>query len=690
MISQVTERIKDGLNKLRVTPRNALPLGQDSLIDGLIQEVEWLGHLNTAFLESESQLHRIMDSVGESMTLLDTALHIIWVNKAGEEMFGQDIIGKKCYEVYLRADKPCEPSRCPARQTFSDGKPHAHEIEVFDLQGKKALIHCSYNVALRDESGKPTAAISVARDLTERLQLEKILLKSKKEWEATFDAIGELVSIHDRNLCISRCNKAVKEWFALPWNELIGRQCHDIFDCLLDADGQCVLEKTLRDGQSRCEEMLLSPQKQTLLVSVYPIQGDGEVLEGVIRIAKDISEMKNLEAQVRQAQKMEAIGALAGGIVHDFNNVLSAINGFAQLTTQLLPAENEKCHQNLKKILEACGHARALTRQILSFSRRSDQEPTQLVLLQTLIKESLSLMRLAITKNIEIREVLSFDTARVSADPTQIHQVLMNLCTNAAYAMRNTGGVLELGLERIRIDDQLSSRPADLQPGPYCLLTVKDTGEGMDEQTMKRIFEPFFTTKPDGVGTGMGLSVVHGIVKKHRGAITVQSEKDKGTCFRIFLPEHRALPVAVDTGRPAEYMRQRLSLPTREGTDPCHGGESCRKKRKEAVLFLRKEEMLQGCEVEMMENPSHRPAANEIASQPGGAIMLNRASREEEKMNMAAVKGKAKALGINQGKMNKEKLIREIQIREGYSACFRGRRTCPEDQCCWREDCLKN
>ena len=299
------------------------------------------------------------------------------------------------------------------------------------------------------------------------------------------------------------------------------------------------MEKTLREGKSYSEEMILHDLQKTHLVSIYPIKGDGNELEGVIRIAKDISDKKSLEAKVRQSQKMETIGSLAGGIVHDFNNMLTAIHGFTQLASGLVPAENEKCQDCLQKAMAACDHSKALVNQILSFSRHKVEESVQPVLLSAILQESLGMMGMAFTGNVEVREVFSCNSVKVLADPVHIRQLLINLYTNASHAMPTRGGILELCLERVYVDGQVTmpAPTSDLLPGSYCLLTVRDNGEGMDERTMQRIFEPFFTTKAADKGTGMGLHVVQGIVKKYRGAIRVQSEKGKGSSFQIFLPE---------------------------------------------------------------------------------------------------------------------------------------------------------
>jgi PAS domain S-box-containing protein len=244
-------------------------------------------------------------------------------------------------------------------------------------------------------------------------------------------------------------------------------------------------------------------------------------------------ERDRFEAELRQTQKMEAIGALAGGIAHDFNNILTAIMGFAQLTEQDLEKDSAP-YQNLQEVLKASNRARELVKQILTYSRQST-EPLQPVKVQILIKETLKLLRASLPSTIEIRQDLESE-AMVLSDPTQIHQIMMNLCTNAAHAMQGKGGILEVNLKNLEMGDDASSRHPDLKPGKYLLLEVTDTGHGITPSIMDRIFDPFFTTKEQGTGTGMGLAVVHGIVKSMGGAITVYSDLGKGSTFRVYMP----------------------------------------------------------------------------------------------------------------------------------------------------------
>ena len=264
-------------------------------------------------------------------------------------------------------------------------------------------------------------------------------------------------------------------------------------------------------------------------------------------------EREKLESQLRQTQKMEALGTLAGGVAHDLNNVLSAIMGFTELTKELVPTKGKEA-ENLAHVLTAARRARDLVRQILSFSRRTPLEK-QAVDMPLLVREGLNMLRASLPTTIEIRPNLPDQMACIMADPVQIYQVLMNLCGNAGQAMEENGGVLRVSLEEVQVDQDDQVSGLDLSPGRYVLLSVSDTGAGMDQAIQDKIFEPFFTTKDPGQGTGMGLAVVHGIVEDHGGAISVESAPGNGSIFKVYLPAMEARPAQADRPLHAEPPR---------------------------------------------------------------------------------------------------------------------------------------
>ena len=251
-------------------------------------------------------------------------------------------------------------------------------------------------------------------------------------------------------------------------------------------------------------------------------------------LVQDSTERKQLEDQLRHAQKMEAVGTLAGGIAHDFNNILAAIIGFTEMVIDDVSG-NPLVRQKMERVLKAGFRGRDLVRQILTFSRRSDEEKKSLHL-SPLIQETFKLLRAFIPTTIEMKLDLDAHRDLAYADPSQIQQIIMNLGTNASHAMWEKGGTLEVSLRTITIGTRELLPEPDMAPGEYLVLSVRDTGLGMEESVLKRIFEPFFTTKEKGQGTGLGLSVVYGIVKSHKGGIRVSSSPGQGSVFSVYLP----------------------------------------------------------------------------------------------------------------------------------------------------------
>ncbi|MEZ4524892.1 MAG: ATP-binding protein [Desulfobacterales bacterium] len=278
------------------------------------------------------------------------------------------------------------------------------------------------------------------------------------------------------------------------------------------------------------------------------------------QLKKETEEKKMLESQLLQSQKMESIGTLAGGIAHDFNNILFPIMGYAEMTLNGLPPESS-ARRNMTEILKAADRARDLVGQILTFSRQSRQERKPLRI-DPIIRETAKLLRATLPPNIRVREDIAQECPHVTADPSQIHQIIMNLCTNAYHAMEDRGGILTLGLKPICIGEKDRKPCPDMFAGSYLKLTVTDTGCGMSREVMERIFDPYFTTKETGKGTGLGLAIVHGIVKTHEGHISVYSQPGKGTVFEICLPrqdKYPAPPLLVSEG-PVPGGRERILL----------------------------------------------------------------------------------------------------------------------------------
>jgi PAS domain S-box-containing protein len=280
--------------------------------------------------------------------------------------------------------------------------------------------------------------------------------------------------------------------------------------------------------------------------TISAVRDDSGQIISYVAVKRDVTEQTALERRLRQAQKLEALGTLAGGIAHDFNNLLAAIIGYGQMAAERLP-HNTQEREDLDHALDAADRAKDLVRQILTFSRPGDQE-CQSVHLHLIAGEALKLLRPSLPATIKIQDNFGKNCGPVYADPTQMHQVIMNLCTNAYHAMKESGGVLSLGLASVEANGDSEGLGLGLREGAYAKLTVKDTGHGMNRETMDRIFDPFFTTKNEAEGTGMGLSTAHGIVKACGGAIAVDSEPGKGTTFDVYLPLSETVTQEEETG----------------------------------------------------------------------------------------------------------------------------------------------
>lgn len=334
------------------------------------------------------------------------------------------------------------------------------------------------------------------------------------------------------------CNNAFAEQiYNLPKEKIIGRTPFDFPDRISASEAEFHHEQDMKLARGNEIRLYESPiycddgqvhkfffnKKRFFVAKGKPA--------GIVCIMTDTTKF---EKQLQQTQKMEAIGTLASGIAHDFNNILSAIIGHTEMVMMRAEKTSSDCH-SLLQVLNSADRAKNLIRQILTFTRQDRQEK-RFIRMGPIVKEVLKLIRAGLPDTIDIRHHIQED-GLIMADPTQIHQVLMNLCTNAGQAMQKKGGTLEVSIEQVALSPDSKPEFQALKSGRYLKLTVKDTGDGISPMISDRIFEPFFTTKNVNEGTGLGLSVVHGIVKSHGGAVTVSSRLRIGTEFHVFLPE---------------------------------------------------------------------------------------------------------------------------------------------------------
>jgi PAS domain S-box-containing protein len=372
-------------------------------------------------------------------------------------------------------------------------------------------------------------------------KMEKKLKESEAWFSTTLKSIGDAVISTDTKGYVTFMNPVAESLTGWSQDEAIKRPLNQVFDIINDMTRErCdnpvekVIATGVVEGLANGTILISKDGKERVISdSGAPIFGSDKKIIGVILIFRDVTEKIKLQKQIIQSQKMEALGTLSGGIAHDFNNILSAIMGYTELTLDSVEQDSQ-LYTNLQEVFHAGNRAKDLVKQILTFSRQTEQElkPVQV---DIIVNEALKLLRSSLPTTIEMRRNIQ-SKALIMADSTQIHQIIMNLCTNAEHAMRESGGVLKVELEDVELDEDFTASYPNMKPGAYINLTVGDTGHGMSPDVLERIFDPFFTTKETGDGTGMGLSVVHGIIGSYGGMITEYSEPGQGSTFKVYLP----------------------------------------------------------------------------------------------------------------------------------------------------------
>jgi two-component system, cell cycle sensor histidine kinase and response regulator CckA len=368
-------------------------------------------------------------------------------------------------------------------------------------------------------------------DITERKRAEEALRRQADLLDLAHDAL----LVRDMEGRITFWNRSAEEKYGWTKAEALGKVTHSFLKTQFSVPFDEYIEVLTKEG--RWEGELVHTTKggrQIRVLSRQALQRDGVGNPlAILEINLDITETRRTEQQLRQALKMEALGTLIGGIAHDFNNILAAMIGFTELAkSRALKGSRQEHH--LQRVQEAGLRGRQLVKQLLTFSRKTEQQRVPLQL-GSLVKEVMKLLRASIPSTIRIDVKIDGKSGLILGDPIQIQQVLMNLCTNAAHAMRETGGALDIELSNYSASP--SKGPERMKPGTYLKLAVRDTGEGIPANIMDKIFDPFFTTKKQGEGTGLGLSVVQGIVTQHGGYIAVESTHEKGSAFAIYFPK---------------------------------------------------------------------------------------------------------------------------------------------------------
>ena len=499
-----------------------------ALLLAIVRDISSRKQAENKLKESEENLRSIFENMQDIYYRLDAKGKILAASPSALKLYKynslDEIIGKPADEFVYNI----EDSEKFTEELLRKGNVKNYIIKHKRKNGEPVLVETNTKLVL-DDQGNPIGSVGVLRDIRERLKAEEALRESEEKYRSMMEAMKDPIYICLPDFRVEYMNPAM---IRRTGRDAIGENCFKALHSLNEKCPWCMHNK-VQKGKSFESEIVSPKDKRSYHVSHSSIvREDGSISK--MTVFRDTTDLRTLEAQLQQAQKMEAIGTLAGGIAHDFNNILGGIMGYAELAKMKAPDES-KVLADLEQLIKSSRRAADLVKQILTISRhhKQEQRPVQV---RYIVNEVLKLLKATLPTTIEIRGDLAKDTGIVNADPTQMHQVIMNLCTNAGHAMQEDGGMLEVSLANVELDDISASKHLDLNAGFYIRLSVSDSGHGISSEIMERIFDPYFTTKDTGEGTGLGLSVAQGIIKAHGGTITAYSELGKGTTFHVYLP----------------------------------------------------------------------------------------------------------------------------------------------------------
>ncbi len=489
----------------------------------------------------------LVENANDIIQILDRDGHFLYVNKAWKKTLGYSDEDLKTLRIFDIIHPDCKLKCHDMLDQVMSGTPlYGIEVQFKTKNGGKIIVEGSCNCRFKD--GNPVSTRGIFRDITRRKVAETALKELMKRHELILNSIGEGILGIDVHGRLTFVNPVAAKMLGYEPKEMVGKFLHRLIhhtniDGAAYREQDCPIHATIQRGITMANRRDLFWRKDgsgfPVEFTCTPIMDDGKVTGAVVAF-RDVSdrvkaeeERQRMQAQLLQAQKMEAIGTLAAGVAHDFNNLLTAIQGYTEVAMMKLGADH-RAKRDLDYVLTATSKAANLVRQLLLFSRKQPMD-TAVVNLNELIEGLLKMLKRIIGEDVEIVTRLDPDLFPMRADPGQIEQIVMNLAVNARDAMPD-GGTLTIETHSVSLSKETADLITHARPGKYVRITITDTGHGMDEETLSHIFEPFFTTKGPTHGTGLGLSVVYGIVNQHGGWINVYSRLGDGTTFRIYFP----------------------------------------------------------------------------------------------------------------------------------------------------------
>jgi two-component system, cell cycle sensor histidine kinase and response regulator CckA len=491
-----------------------------------------------ALRESEERFRLIADTIDEIFWIHDVEKEVTtYLSPAFDRIWGipaSRVVGvRRPFMPTLHPDD--EKLFISSDAPIKAGQPYEFEYRIIRADGAvRHIWHRGFPVP--NESGKIRQYVGVGMDVTERRQAEEALKESGEYLNQIINCIGDPICVKDRDHRLLLVNDAFCSFFNVRPEDLLGKTRSDSLSEDLLTSVMQDEENVFNTGKEKItEENLVNwPGSPRVIMSKKSLLTDKNGNKQIVSVLRDITQYKQLEAQFLQAQKMEAIGVLAGGVAHDFNNLLNVINGYSELILDDL-AEDDRIRKDLMQIKDAGKRAADLTSQLLAFGRKQILQP-EILNINNVIVQMSSMLRRLIGEDIQLISVADPNLRLVNADPGQIQQIIMNLAINARDAMPR-GGKLTIETANVDLDEDYVVHHPAIKAGPHIMLAITDNGMGMDAATQSHLFEPFFTTKQKGKGTGLGLSTVYGIVKQSSGSIWVYSEPGRGTTFKIYFPE---------------------------------------------------------------------------------------------------------------------------------------------------------